>query len=70
MKPAIGPETTRGSPKRLENSAYCVAEKRFWVMRSSSTENAPVPSPWVSVSKPMAPYISGRSTCPAAATRM
>ena len=28
-KPQIGPETMRGSPKRLENRAYCVAEKRF-----------------------------------------
>ncbi len=45
LKPAMGPATMRGRLKRLEKRAYCVAEKRFWVMRRSSTEKAPVPSP-------------------------
>ena len=39
--PATGPASTRGIVKRLERSAYCVAEKRFWVRRSRSTPNAP-----------------------------
>ena len=57
-KPVIGPATTRGNANRLENSAYCVAEKRFSVRRSSSTEKAPVPMPDVSSSKPVAAYIA------------
>ena len=36
---------TRGSAKRLENSAYSVAETRLPVRRIRSTPNAPVPSP-------------------------
>ena len=50
-KPAIGPASSRGSANRLEKSAYCVAENRFCVMRSSSTEKAPVPRPDVNSSK-------------------
>ena len=38
-----GPASRRGRANRLEKSAYWVAEKRFCVMRSSSTEKAPVP---------------------------
>ena len=59
VTPVIGPEITRGMPKNADSSAYCAAEKRFWVSRSSSTENAPVPRPWVRFSKPIAPYIAG-----------
>ena len=51
-KPLTGPDTRRGSPNRLEKSAYCVAEKRFWVRRSSNTAKAPVPMPWVRLSNP------------------
>ena len=43
--PATGPARMRGIEKRLERSAYCVAEKRFSVRRSSSTPKAPVPRP-------------------------
>jgi hypothetical protein len=49
----------RGMPKRLENSAYCVAEKRFCVMRSRKTEKAPVAMPPDIVSKMLQAYISG-----------
>ena len=56
--PAAGPATTRGSAKRLDRSAYCVAEKRFSVSRRSRTEKAPVPIPDVPSSKPAAAYIS------------
>ncbi len=59
----------RGRPNRLEKSAYWVAEKRFWVMRSSSTEKAPLPRPLDSVSKPKAASISGRLTPGSAASR-
>ena len=37
-----------------------MAEKRFSVIRSRRTENAPVPSPPVSSSKADAPYIQAR----------
>ena len=57
--PVTGPASTRGSAKRLESRAYCVAENRFSVRRSSSTENAPLPIPDVSISKPVAAYIAG-----------
>ena len=43
-KPQIGPAAIREIPNRLENKAYWVAEKRFWVRRKSRTKNAPVPS--------------------------
>ncbi len=42
----------------LVNSSYWVAEKRFWVMRSRSTEKAPVPRPLVNFSNDRAPYIT------------
>ena len=58
MKPAIGPATMRGRLKRLEKSAYWVAEKRLRVIRKRSTEKAPVPSPEVNFSKLRAPYIN------------
>ncbi len=67
--PAIGPASSLGNANRLVKRAYCVAENRFWVMRSSSTENAPVPRPDVSSSNPAAPYISGRSGPPASDTK-
>ena len=67
--PAIGPASSRGNANRLVKSAYCVAENRFCVMRSSSTENAPVPRPDVSSSKPVAPYISGSTGPPASDTK-
>src|SRR5207245_10103900 len=57
-KPVSGPARRRGRPNRLEKSAYCVAEKRFSVRRRRSTEKAPVPNPEVSISKPVAAYIS------------
>ena len=63
--PLIGPANSRGSANRLEKSAYCVAEKRFCVTRSSRTENAPVPIPDVSSSNPVAEYIKGRLGPPA-----
>ena len=53
---------SRGRPKRLEKSAYCVAENRFCVSRRRRTEKAPVPRPEVSISKPVAAYMSGTST--------
>ena len=59
-KPQMGPEAILGIPNRLERSAYCVAENRFWVNRRSNTKNAPVPSPVVRASKPTAPKSSGR----------
>ncbi len=62
MNPVSGPATSRGKANRLENSAYWVAEKRFWVMRSSSTPNAPIPIPLVTFSKLIAPYIRGTFT--------
>ena len=61
-KPVTGPAISRGRPNRLEKSAYCVAEKRFCVMRNSSTPKAPMPRPVVKVSKERAPYIKRRST--------
>ena len=48
--------------KRLESSAYCVAENRFCVSRMSSTPNAPCPSPLEPSSKACAAYMSGRLT--------
>ena len=44
-RPAGGPARTRGIVKRLESSAYCVAENRFCVRRSRSTPKAPLPRP-------------------------
>ena len=67
--PLAGPASRRGSANKLENNAYCVAENRFCVMRSSSTLNAPVPIPDVSNSKLVAAYMSGRFGPPACATR-
>ena len=57
-----GPASTRGSVKRLDRSAYCVAEKRFWVSRSSSTPKAPEPRPLETCSNACAAYITGRFT--------
>ena len=57
--PVIGPATTRGRANRLEKSAYWVAENRFSVRRSSSTEKAPVPMPDASNSNPVAAYRAG-----------
>ena len=67
-KPLKGPASRRGSAKSPEKSAYWVAEKRFSVIRSRSTENAPVPSPPVSSSNAEAPYIQARLP-PAPATK-
>ena len=60
--PLIGPASTRGRVKRLESSAYCVAEKRFCVSRSSSTPKAPVPRPLEQVLECLAAYMTGRLT--------
>ena len=59
-RPAGGPASTRGMEKRLDSSAYCVAEKRFWVSRISRTLNAPVPMPLVPSSKATAEYMTRR----------
>ena len=60
--PATGPARIRGREKRLESSAYCVAEKRFWVRRRSRTLKAPVPIPPAPISKAWAAYMRGRFT--------
>ena len=65
--PVMGPASTRGRVKRLESSAYCVAEKRFCVSRSSSTPKAPEPRPLERCSNACAAYITGRLT-PTSAT--
>ncbi|PYQ04921.1 MAG: hypothetical protein DMF82_09640 [Acidobacteria bacterium] len=57
---AGGPASTRGIEKRLESSAYCVAEKRFCVRRSSSTPKAPVPMPLMPSSNATAEYMTRR----------
>ena len=60
ITPATGPASTRGRVNRLESSAYCVAEKRFWVRRRSRTPKAPLPSPAEPSSNAVAAYITGR----------
>ena len=62
IAPAGGPAKVRPSAKMLEKSAYCVALKRRWVSRSSSTPKAPVPIPLVPASKKEAAYMTGRLT--------
>jgi hypothetical protein len=55
-RPEGGPAKIRGRAKRLERRAYCVAEKRFSVRRSSMTPWAPVPRPLETYSKVVAVY--------------
>src|SRR5439155_4816560 len=68
-KTGNGPERMRGRPERVQKSAYCVAENRFWVSRTRGTEKAPVPIPITRLSKAVAEYMRGRFTpCPARRT--